>query len=112
MSTIMSFFHAFGRQWRGETFRIIVGLATGLLLVGTIFYTLVERWSPLDALYFCVVTLATVGYGDLSPQTAIVKGFTIVFILAGVGLVVVFASRGCDGHRSGGAPAGARSISL
>jgi hypothetical protein len=96
MATIMAFVLAFRQQWRDETFKAIVGLASGLLLVGTVFYTLVEHWSPLDALYFSVVTLATVGYGDLSPKTAIGKGFTIVFILVGVGILVVFASRVVD----------------
>lgn len=93
MRTILAFFRAFRQQMRDETFQVIVGLSAGLLLVGTIFYTLVEHWSPLDALYFSVVTLATVGYGDLSPKTEFGKVFTIVFILVGVGIIVVFASR-------------------
>jgi voltage-gated potassium channel len=70
-----------------------IGLALiGLLATGTIFYSLVEGWGPLDALYFSVTTLATVGYGDLSPQTGLGKAFTIFFVLAGVGVVVAFAS--------------------
>jgi voltage-gated potassium channel Kch len=80
-------------QWHDETFRAIVGLAAGLLIAGTVIYTIVEGWSPLDALYFSVVTLTTVGYGDLAPTTDLGKGFTIVFILAGVGIIVVFASQ-------------------
>ena len=32
-----------------------------LLAVGTIFYSLIEGWTPLDAAYFCVISLATVG---------------------------------------------------
>lgn len=27
------------------------------------------RWSVIDAIYFCTVTMSTVGYGDLSPST-------------------------------------------
>ena len=70
-----------------------IGLAlVGLLTTGTIFYSLVEGWSPLDSLYFSVTTLATVGYGDFAPTTALGKAFTIFFVLAGVGVVVAFAS--------------------
>ena len=93
MGTITAFIRAFRVQWHDETFRAIVGLAAGLLIAGTVIYTIVEGWSPLDALYFSVVTLTTVGYGDLAPTTDLGKGFTIVFILAGVGIIVAFASQ-------------------
>jgi len=70
-----------------------IGIALlGLLATGTVFYTLVEGWDPLDALYFSVISLATVGYGDLTPHTEIGKVFTIFFVLAGVGVLVVFVS--------------------
>ena len=39
-------------------------------------------------MYFSVVTIATVGYGDLAPQTAIGKIFTICYIFAGIGIFV------------------------
>jgi voltage-gated potassium channel len=70
-----------------------IGIALlGLLATGTVFYSLVEGWDPLDALYFSVISLATVGYGDLTPHTALGKVFTIFFVLAGVGVLVVFVS--------------------
>ena len=77
---------------RQERTRAIGVVLVGLLLTGTVFYTLVEGWEPLDALYFSVISLATVGYGDLTPHTALGKLFTIFFVLAGVGVLVVFAS--------------------
>jgi hypothetical protein len=43
-------------------------------------------------LYFCVVTLATVGYGDFAPRTSFGKVFTIVYILIGAGVFVVLAA--------------------
>jgi hypothetical protein len=96
MATIILFIRSFERLWNDETFRIIVGLATGLLVAGTVIYMVIEGWSPLEALYFSVVSLATVGYGDLAPKTDIGRAFTIVFILAGIGLIVALASRVVD----------------
>jgi voltage-gated potassium channel len=64
----------------------------GLLLTGTVFYSLVEGWSVIDALYFCVTTLATVGFGDFAPQTDVGKIFTIVYILAGISVILAFAN--------------------
>ncbi|HKO33517.1 MAG TPA: potassium channel family protein [Candidatus Limnocylindria bacterium] len=77
---------------RQQHTRAIGLVLIGLLGTGTIFYSLVEDWSPLDSLYFSVTTLATVGYGDFAPKTEIGKVFTIFFVLAGVGVLVVFAS--------------------
>jgi voltage-gated potassium channel len=66
--------------------------AFGLLAIGTVFYALVEGWTPLDALYFSVTTLATVGFGDLAPETGLGKIFTIFYILAGVSVILAFAN--------------------
>jgi voltage-gated potassium channel len=66
----------------------VVLLALALILIATAFYWLVEKWSLLDCVYFSVVTIATVGYGDLAPQTAIGKMFTICYIFAGIGIFV------------------------
>jgi voltage-gated potassium channel len=71
------------------------GRAMALLVVlqltgGTIFYTQVEGWGWLDALYFSVTTLTTVGLGDLSPATDAGKVFTMLYIFTGVGLLVTF----------------------
>lgn len=59
-----------------------------LISVATVFYWLAEGWSLLDAAYFSVVTIATVGYGDLTPKTALGKIFTIGYIFAGIGIFV------------------------
>jgi voltage-gated potassium channel len=63
-------------------------LALSLIMIATIFYWLVEGWSLLDAVYFSVVTIATVGYGDLSPHTTLGKLFTIGYIVSGIGIFV------------------------
>ena len=43
-------------------------LPVRLLLTGTLFYWRFEDWSIIQSLYFCVVTLTTVGFGDLTPD--------------------------------------------
>ncbi len=62
------------------------------LLTGTLFYRQTEGWSLLDSFYFSVVTLTTVGYGDLSPTTAAGKVFTILYIFVGLGIVLGFVN--------------------
>jgi voltage-gated potassium channel len=61
-----------------------------LLVVGTVFYHNIEGWSWLDSLYFCVISLATVGYGDLHPTTELSKVFTIVYVMSGIGILLAF----------------------
>ena len=80
------------RSFRDPQFRALLLLYGVLLLIGTVFYARTEGWSVLDALYFCVVTLATLGYGDFAPRTSLGKVFTIVYVLIGAGVFVVLAA--------------------
>lgn len=59
-----------------------------LLTAGTLFYSKVEGWSLFDSLYFSVVTITTVGYGDMHPTSTLSKTFTMFLIFMGVGLGV------------------------
>jgi hypothetical protein len=74
-------------MWRRPESRGLLLMAGGLLLGGVLFYTRVEKWSVLDAVYFCVVTLATVGYGDITPTTDAGRIFTIFYIVVGLGII-------------------------
>jgi voltage-gated potassium channel len=60
----------------------------GFVLTGTIVYWRFEDWTIIQALYFSVVTLTTVGYGDLHPTSAGTEIFTIIYILTGIGVFV------------------------
>jgi len=71
----------------------VIGWAMATLMMGTLFYHWVEGWSYLDALYFCVVSLATVGYGDLTPTTPIARMFTIVYLINGIGILLALFDR-------------------
>jgi voltage-gated potassium channel len=52
---------------------------------GTVGYMLIEGLSLGDALYLTIVSLTTVGYGDLVPRTGAGRFFTVLIILSGVG---------------------------
>jgi hypothetical protein len=93
MATLIVFVRFFRTVWSGlkePEFRAIFLTVIGLLTVGTLFYSRMEGWGMLDALYFTVITLTTVGYGDLSPTLPITKIFTIVYIFLGLGVFSAF----------------------
>ena len=79
---------ALAAVWRDPETKALPVVAGALVLTGTLFYWRFEDWTIIEALYFCVVTLTTVGYGDLSPTTAGTQIFTIVYILTGFGVLV------------------------
>ena len=55
---------------------------------GTIGYSIIERWNPFDSLYMTIITLTTVGYGEVHPLSKAGKFFTIILILSGVGAML------------------------
>lgn len=91
--TIRQFILAFGLASKDPVFQFLALITSGVLGIGSVFYHFVEGWSWLDSLYFCVITLATVGYGDFSPQTPLGKIFTMVYIFIGIGLLVAVFAR-------------------
>jgi voltage-gated potassium channel len=91
-SILMRFVWAVRGSWRDPEFRGLAGLVIVTLLAGTLFYSEIEGWNLLDSLYFSVVTLTTVGYGDLSPSTATGKFFTIFYIFVGLGIILAFVN--------------------
>ncbi len=76
--------------WAEPGGRLLILSVLAILVTGTVFYTLVEDWSVIEALYFTVITLTTIGYGDLHPTTEFSRLFTIFFVLAGVSTLLGF----------------------
>ena len=70
--------------------RGVVVLALLTLITGTLFYRWSEGWGIVDALYFSVVTLTTIGYGDLVPTSTVAKLFTVMYSFIGIGIIAAF----------------------
>lgn len=78
---------------KDDEFRILMVLLVLLLGGGTYFYRSAEGWSVLDAFYFCVMTMSTIGYGDLVPTSPFSKIFTIVFAILSIGVFAAAVSK-------------------
>lgn len=63
-----------------------------IISIGSVFYMQVEGWDFWQALYFCVTSLTTVGYGDFHPTNDVSRIFTTFYVLIGVGFILGFVN--------------------
>jgi voltage-gated potassium channel len=63
-----------------------------ILLSGTLGYMVIEDWPFFDALYMTVITLTTVGFGEIHELGHTGRIFTIVLIFVGVGVILYIIS--------------------
>jgi len=73
------------RRWAPRT----IDLAAALFIIcyviaGSLIYCKMEGWSSWNSVYFCIITLSTVGYGDMSPTTKPMRIFTIFYVYLGL----------------------------
>lgn len=71
---------------------LLSALLVTLIVIGTVFYHLVEGFSFVNSFYLTSVTLTTVGYGDFAPVTDAGKIFTAIYSFMGVGTFLAFAA--------------------
>lgn len=75
-----------------RNFRLLAAATLGVLALGAIFMHYIEKLSWVNSVYFSVVSLTTVGYGDIVPTTDAGKIFVCLYLLAGIGIIAAFAS--------------------
>jgi len=76
--------------------RVYLSILLCVLVVGMIGLIAIEHLQPLDAFYFLIVTIATVGYGDIHPVTPAGKILVMGIILTGVGCFVGVAANSIE----------------
>ena len=90
--SVKKLFSSFLGILKKEDTRSLFFLLATTLLSGTIFYSTVEKLSPLDSLYLSFMTLTTIGYGDVHPVTDLGKIFTMIYATVGLGIMAMFIS--------------------
>ena len=86
MVIFINFSKRLARQLTRTNVLTVLFLMGLLISSGTIVYANLEGWGWRDALYMTIITVTTVGYGDLSPQTANGRLFAIFFTLIAIGI--------------------------
>lgn len=77
-----------------RTKQIIIStlLFVGLIMTGSIGYMIIEGWEFMDSLYMTIITLATVGYGEVQQVSGPGRIFTMMLILLGGGYFLYLIS--------------------
>lgn len=67
--------------------RVLLGVyaLAAIIITGIIGYMVVEGWSFVDALFMTIITITTVGYGEVHPLSTGGRIFSIFLIIGGVG---------------------------
>jgi voltage-gated potassium channel len=76
--------------------RVYLTILLCVLVMGMVGLMVFEQLPPLDAFYFLIVTIATVGYGDIHPLTPAGKILVMLIILTGVGCFVGVAANSIE----------------
>lgn len=69
----------------GRRFLLAVGGIAALTVLGALGFMLIQGMSVIDALYMAVITISTVGFGEVKPLSPAGRLFTIGLIVSGVG---------------------------
>jgi voltage-gated potassium channel len=83
------------RRFLPRRTRRMLLVPAAIVLVGTVAYPLIEgeKWGLFDGLYMTVITLTTLGYGEIpEPLSKPGRVFTMVLALGGIFTLFYFAS--------------------
>jgi voltage-gated potassium channel len=71
----------------------LLAVLTIAVLVGSLMYLIEGASSGFtnipQGIYWAIVTLTTVGYGDIAPQTALGRGLAVLLMMTGYGIIAV-----------------------
>ncbi len=85
----VTLFRAMGHALAEPKVRALLVFVVMIASLQAAVFMILENWGFVDAFYFAIVSMATVGYGDLTPQTVLGKLAAIVFLFIGIGIFVL-----------------------
>ncbi|MGI9666078.1 MAG: potassium channel family protein [Acidimicrobiia bacterium] len=80
-------------------FRLLALAAVSLIGMATVVFKLLEGWSWVDSLYFSVVAVTTVGFGDLAPTSDGSKIFAVLYLVSGVTIIGSWLNARANRHQ-------------
>lgn len=75
------------RFFRLNGFQYALFITVIVALIGSILIMFAEQMSFQDALWWSIVTITTVGYGDLSPASGVGRFLAVILMLVGIGFL-------------------------
>ena len=93
IGTLIGFLRGIWKGLKDPEFRSLFYLVLILLVCATFFYMKVEKWSLLDAIFFSVITLTTISFGDPHPVTPLGKIFTLIYVILGISIFLGFIQK-------------------
>ena len=72
---------------RTNNFNYTLSIALIIVFIGSVIMSIVEKISLGDALWWSIVTVTTVGYGDISPKTSIGRFVAAIVMIVGIGFI-------------------------
>lgn len=76
-----------------DEFKAIFFLLVTLLMSSSLFYMQTEGWRFINAIYFSVMTMSTIGYSDVALTSNLSKVFTIIYAFLGTGVFLAFNAK-------------------
>ena len=73
----------------GSKLKFYIAILAMVVTLGVIGFSLLEGFSPFDSLYLTIITISTVGYGDITARTLGGRILEMFIIIAGVGSFVI-----------------------
>jgi voltage-gated potassium channel len=80
------------QQLHEQKVHTVATAAFFLLAIGGGLFSITEEMNFVDSLWWAVVTMTTVGYGDISPASTGGKLVGVVLMLTGIGIVGLFTA--------------------
>ncbi len=65
---------------------LALALCVGIIATGTCGYMLIEGYTFVEAFYMSVITISSVGFGEIKPLSDTGRIFTTFIIITGIGL--------------------------